>query len=56
MLVDCRRAACVLVKHVLGCSYREMSDILDVPEKTVKSRLYSARQIVKDKLNERGLR
>lgn len=46
----------IILKHVLGCSYREMSDILDVPEKTVKSRLYSARQIVKDKLNERGLR
>lgn len=45
----------IILKHVLGCSYREMSEILDVPEKTVKSRLYSARQIVKNILDEQGL-
>jgi RNA polymerase sigma-70 factor (ECF subfamily) len=45
----------IVLKHVLGCSYREISDILEIPEKTVKSRLYSARQLLKDNLEERGL-
>jgi len=40
----------VVLKHFLGCSYVEISQILDVPEKTVKSRLYTARQQLKDAL------
>mgnify|MGYP001815226419 FL=1 len=41
----------VILKHFLGCSYVEISEILDVPEKTVKSRLYTARQQLKDALS-----
>jgi RNA polymerase sigma-70 factor (ECF subfamily) len=41
----------VILKHFLGCSYEEISDVLDVPEKTVKSRLYTARQQLKDALS-----
>jgi RNA polymerase sigma-70 factor (ECF subfamily) len=37
----------VILKHFLGCSYMEISDVLQVPEKTVRSRLYSARQLLK---------
>jgi RNA polymerase sigma-70 factor (ECF subfamily) len=40
----------VVLKHFLGCSYMEISQILDVPEKTIKSRLYTARQQLKDAL------
>ena len=40
----------VILKHFLGCSYVEISEILDIPEKTVKSRLYTARQQLKDAL------
>ena len=40
----------VILKHFLGCSYMEISQILDVPEKKVKSRLYTARQQLKDAL------
>ena len=40
----------VVLKHFLGCSYVEISQILDVPEKTVKSRLYTARQQLKNAL------
>ena len=40
----------VVLKHFLGCSYMEISQILDVPKKTVKSRLYTARQQLKDAL------
>lgn len=45
----------VILKHVLGCSYREISDILEIPEKTVKSRLYSARQLLREHLEAHGV-
>ena len=45
----------VVLKHFLGCSYVEISQILEIPEKTVKSRLYSARQLLKDALAETGI-
>ena len=44
----------VILKHFLGCSYVEISEVLEIPEKTVKSRLYSARQILKDALAKTG--
>jgi len=34
----------VVLRHYAGLSYAEIADALGVPEKTVKSRLYSARQ------------
>ena len=37
-----------------GCSYEDISDILGVPEKTVKSRLFSARQQLKTALQRQG--
>ena len=40
----------VVLKHFSGCSYRQISEILQLPEKTVKSRLYSARQLMKQTL------
>jgi len=44
----------VVLKHFLGCSYTEISQVLDIPEKKVKSRLYSARQQLKDALEDRN--
>lgn len=44
----------VILKHFLGCSYMEISEVLEIPEKTVKSRLYSARQMLKDALTRSG--
>lgn len=44
----------VVLKHFLGCSYTEISQVLDIPEKKVKSRLYSARQQLKDVLADRN--
>lgn len=38
----------IVLKHFISFSYEEISDILEVPEKTVKSRLYTARQLLKD--------
>ena len=47
--------AVIILKHVLGCSYIEIGDVLDIPEKTVKSRLYTARQLLQERLSEQGL-
>ncbi len=45
----------VVLRHFSECSYRQISEILEIPEKTVKSRLYSARQIMKEMLQSRGV-
>jgi RNA polymerase sigma-70 factor (ECF subfamily) len=46
----------VILKYFLEFSYREISEIADIPEKTVKSRLYSARQQMRDSLMGLGYR
>jgi RNA polymerase sigma-70 factor (ECF subfamily) len=38
----------VVLKHFLDYSYKELSYLLGVPEKTVKSRLFTGRQLLKD--------
>lgn len=45
----------IVLRHFSDLSYREISDILEIPEKTVKSRLYSARQLMKDQLVANGI-
>jgi RNA polymerase sigma-70 factor (ECF subfamily) len=45
----------VVMRHFSDCSYRQISEILQIPEKTVKSRLYSARQLMKSRLLEQGI-
>lgn len=47
--------AAIVLRHFSECSYAQMAEILHVPEKTVKSRLYSARQVLRDKLSARGV-
>ena len=44
----------IVLKHVLGYSYREIGELLDVPEKTVKSRLFTARRRLRMLLLEKG--
>ena len=46
--------AVVTLRHIANCSYREAADILGIPEKTVKSRLFSARQLLREELRARG--
>ncbi|MFZ8886564.1 MAG: RNA polymerase sigma factor [Steroidobacteraceae bacterium] len=38
----------IVLHYVLGSSYEDMAVTLDIPAKTVKSRLFSARQKLKD--------
>jgi len=45
----------IVLKHYHDFSYQEMGEILDIPEKTVKSRLFSARQQLKDILERKGI-
>lgn len=52
MLLNDDYRTVVVLKHMSGCSYQEISEILQLPEKTVKSRLYSARQLLKKTLHE----
>ena len=40
----------IVLNHFQDLSYSEIGYVLDIPDKTVKSRLYSARQALKDKL------
>ncbi len=45
----------IILRHFHDLSYREMADILRIPEKTVKSRLYSARQQLVPLLKKAGI-
>jgi RNA polymerase sigma-70 factor (ECF subfamily) len=47
--------AVITLRHFSDCSYEDISRILQIPEKTVKSRLFSARQQLKSKLQEHGV-
>lgn len=44
----------IVLRYFSECSYGEIGEILDIPEKTVKSRLFSARQQMKGKLRNHG--
>jgi len=46
--------AVMVLRHFMHLSYQDMSDILLIPEKTVKSRLYTARQLLRDDLARQG--
>lgn len=47
--------AVIVLRHFAGCSYRDMAETLGIPEKTVKSRLFTARQLLKDLLTAKGI-
>jgi RNA polymerase sigma-70 factor (ECF subfamily) len=55
MMIKSEYRAVIVLKHVLGCSYVEISEVLDIPEKTVKSRLYTARKLLQERLIQQGL-
>jgi RNA polymerase sigma-70 factor (ECF subfamily) len=47
--------AVIVLKHLLGCSYQEISEVLEISESKVKSRLFTARKLLQQSLTERGL-
>lgn len=46
--------AVIVLRHFTEISYREIGEILQIPEKTVKSRLFSARKAMKAQLERKG--
>ena len=47
--------AVLVLRHFEDCSYDEIAQIVGVPEKTVKSRLFTARRLLKERLEARGI-
>jgi RNA polymerase sigma-70 factor (ECF subfamily) len=45
----------IILRHFLELNQAEMAQILELPEKTVKSRLHSARQLMAGHLGRRGI-
>lgn len=45
----------IVLRYFSECSYWQISEILKVPEKTVKSRLFTARQQLKRRLENHGI-
>lgn len=53
MVLNPELRSVVVLRHVLHLSYEDIGTALAIPEKTVKSRLYSARQQLRTRLTER---
>lgn len=45
----------LILKHFEDFSYEEIGTILDIPEKRVKSRLFTARQVLREVLVKKGI-
>jgi RNA polymerase sigma-70 factor (ECF subfamily) len=45
----------IVLRHFNDCNYQEMSEILEIPEKTVKSRLFTARTLLRNSLAKKGI-
>ena len=45
----------IVLRYYLELSYTEIAELIEIPEKTVKSRLFSARQLLKENLLKKGI-
>ena len=52
LAIDIKYRLALIVRHFLQLSYEEAAYVLSVPEKTVKSRLFTARQQLRQALEE----
>jgi RNA polymerase sigma-70 factor (ECF subfamily) len=55
MEIDPKYRIVLVLKHFRDCSYQEISAALEIPEKKVKSRLFTARQLLRLVLIKRGI-
>jgi RNA polymerase sigma-70 factor (ECF subfamily) len=55
MNIELNHRILIVLKHFEGFSYQEMAFMLDISEKKAKSRLFSARQVLKDVLITKGI-
>lgn len=55
MCIKVEYRAVIVLKHFLDLSYEDIGQVLGVPEKTVKSRLFTARQLLKSALQQNGV-
>jgi RNA polymerase sigma-70 factor (ECF subfamily) len=55
MALDPDHRILIVMRHYGGRSYKEMADALGLPEKKVKSRLFTARHLLRDILAARGV-
>jgi len=46
--------AVVVLKHFVSFSYQEIADVLEIPVRTVKSRLFTARERLRLTMREQG--
>lgn len=54
MQLDPNYRAVIILRHFIHLSYAEVAEVLKLPVKTIKSRLFSARQLLREALEERG--
>ena len=54
MMLKTDQRAIIILKHMQGLSYEEIGQVMDIPVKTVKSRLFSARQVLREILKKKG--
>lgn len=47
--------AVIILRYFTECSYHQIGEILELPDKTVKSRLFTARQRLKEQLEQHGV-
>jgi RNA polymerase sigma-70 factor (ECF subfamily) len=55
MALDDDSRTLIVMRHYGDCSYKEMAEILGIPENRVKSRLFTARGLLRDVLATRGI-
>jgi len=55
MEIDTKYRVLIILKHFRACSYTEIADALGIPEKKVKSRLFTARQLLRAALETKGV-
>ena len=52
--VDIDHRVVLVLRHFIGFRYREMAQILDIPEGTLKFRLHAARRKLRERLTDLG--